>query len=161
VWMVRVPRCHCQNILKLLFHPALAHPTRWHHRYIANNTERCLELGPFQGRTAVSRISFDKGVCGTSARLRECVVVADVHAFPGHIACDAASNRCHRAAAARQSALSRPLVSEVVVPVFCGGSHTGALAAVLDIDSPLLNNFSCEIVDCLKNLCREVGASLF
>ena len=64
------------------------------HRYVANNSERCLELGPFQGRTAVPRIPFEKGVCGTCARLQECVVVADVHAFPGHIACDAASNRC-------------------------------------------------------------------
>ena len=63
------------------------------HRYIANNSERSLELGPFQGRTAVSRISFDKGVCGACARQAQCVVVADVHAFPGHIACDAASNR--------------------------------------------------------------------
>ena len=62
-------------------------------RYIANNADRTLELGPFQGRTAVARISFDKGVCGTCARLQDSVVVADVHAFPGHIACDAASNR--------------------------------------------------------------------
>jgi putative methionine-R-sulfoxide reductase with GAF domain len=63
-------------------------------RYIANNSERCIELGPFQGRPAVIRIPFDKGVCGACATEQDCIVVPDVHAFPGHIACDAASNRC-------------------------------------------------------------------
>jgi L-methionine (R)-S-oxide reductase len=117
-----------------------------------------LDLGPFQGRTAVSRISFDKGVCGTCARLQECVVVADVHAFPGHIACDAASNRY--VLSVRPRPRSRPH-SEVVIPVFCGGSQPGVLAAVLDIDSPLLNNFSPQLVDALKKVCVAVGAALF
>ena len=52
-------------------------------------------------------------------------------------------------------------LSEVVVPVFCGGSQTGVLAALLDIDSPVLNNFSPELVEALKNVCAAVGQALF
>lgn len=73
-----------------------------------------LRLGPFQGRTACTRIAMGKGVCGTAARRDQTVVVADVHQFPGHIACDCASN------------------SEIVVPIH----KDGALYGVLDIDSP-------------------------
>lgn len=73
-----------------------------------------LVIGPYQGTLGCLRIPFGKGVCGTAAQRRETIIVPDVHAFPGHIACDSRSN------------------SEIVVPVFAA---SGALAAVLDIDS--------------------------
>jgi len=73
-----------------------------------------LVLGPFQGKAACIRIPLGRGVCGTAAQTRETQLVADVHAFPGHIACDAAS------------------ASEIVVPVV----HDGRLIGVLDLDSP-------------------------
>ena len=78
-----------------------------------------LVLGPFQGKAACIRISFGKGVCGAAAQTRETQLVADVHAFPGHIACDAAS------------------ASELVVPII----HDGRLLGVLDLDSPLPGRF--------------------
>jgi len=73
-----------------------------------------LVLGPFQGKPACVRIPLGKGVCGTAAARREPLVVPDVNAFPGHIACDAASR------------------SEIVVPIM----ENGALRGVLDVDSP-------------------------
>ena len=79
-----------------------------------------LLLGPFQGKTACTKIPMGKGVCGTAAEKGETLVVPDVHAFPGHIACDGASN------------------SEIVIPLYVGGHLFG----VLDIDSPLLDRFS-------------------
>ena len=78
-----------------------------------------LVVGPFQGKPACVRIPLGKGVCGTAAATRETIVVADVHAFPGHIACDAASR------------------SEIVVPLLKGDTLLG----VLDIDSPELARF--------------------
>jgi L-methionine (R)-S-oxide reductase len=78
-----------------------------------------LVLGPFQGLPACVRIPLGKGVCGTSAKNRETIRVEDVHQFPGHIACDAASN------------------SEIVIPLM----KDGKLLGVLDIDSPEKNRF--------------------
>jgi GAF domain-containing protein len=78
-----------------------------------------LVLGPFQGRVACIRIALGRGVCGTAAQQRRTVIVPDVHAFPGHIACDAASN------------------SEIVVPLV----RDGKLCGVLDLDSHLLGRF--------------------
>lgn len=78
------------------------------------NVDGELVLGPFQGRPACIRIPFGTGVCGVAAQARETQLVQDVHAFPGHIACDSASN------------------SEIVVPLL----RDGALLGVLDIDSP-------------------------
>ncbi|WP_223067048.1 GAF domain-containing protein [Paenibacillus caui] len=78
-----------------------------------------LVLGPFQGLPACIRIPLGKGVCGTAAQQRQTIVVQDVHEFPGHIACDAASN------------------SEIVVPIV----QNGRLIGVLDIDSPLKGRF--------------------
>jgi L-methionine (R)-S-oxide reductase len=78
-----------------------------------------LVLGPFQGKPACVRIALGKGVCGTAAARRQTVVVEDVHAFPGHIACDSASN------------------SEIVIPLVLGGELLG----VLDLDSPLHARF--------------------
>lgn len=81
---------------------------------------RTLILGPFQGLPACNPIAFDKGVCGAAATTRRTQRVADVHAFPGHIACDAASR------------------SELVVPIV----HDGELWGVLDLDSPRPERFS-------------------
>ena len=78
-----------------------------------------LVLGPFQGKPACVRIAIGKGVCGTAAARRETVLVEDVHAFPGHIACDSASN------------------SEIVVPLLRGTELLG----VLDLDSPVHARF--------------------
>ncbi|MGA4634633.1 GAF domain-containing protein [Pseudomonas solani] len=84
------------------------------------NKQEQLVLGPFQGKVACVRIPFSRGVCGAAARTRETQRVEDVHAFPGHIACDSASN------------------SELVVPLVKGG----ALIGVLDLDSPSVGRFS-------------------
>ena len=81
-----------------------------------------LRLGPFQGKVACVRIPFGRGVCGTAAATRISQLVEDVHQFPGHIACDSASN------------------SEVVVPIFKDGQVVG----VLDIDSPSVARFTQE-----------------
>lgn len=78
-----------------------------------------LVLGPFQGKAACIRIALGQGVCGTAAATRATQIVADVHAFPGHIACDADS------------------ASELVVPIVRGG----AVAGVIDLDSPRANRF--------------------
>lgn len=85
-------------------------------------TEGALVLGPFQGKPACIRIPLGRGVCGAAAQKDETLVVADVHAFPGHIACDDASR------------------SEIVVPLHKGGQVWG----VLDIDSPIPNRFTEE-----------------
>ena len=81
-----------------------------------------LVLGPFQGKVACIRIDMGKGVCGTAAVTRTTQLVTDVHAFPGHIACDAASR------------------SELVVPIV----HAGRLIGVLDLDSPSAGRFDAE-----------------
>ena len=90
------------------------------YRVIRNGTEKELVLGPFVGRPACIRIPFGQGVCGVAAASGETQLVADVHVFPGHIACDAASQ------------------SELVVPVIRGGD----VMAVIDCDSPELGRFS-------------------
>lgn len=79
-----------------------------------------LVLGPFQGKSACIRISLDRGVCGAAARTRSTQMVEDVHAFAGHIACDAASR------------------TELVVPIIVGERLIG----VLDLDSPVPGRFS-------------------
>jgi L-methionine (R)-S-oxide reductase len=81
-----------------------------------------LVLGPFAGRPACIRIALSQGVCGAAATTGETQLVPDVHAFPGHIACDAASR------------------SELVVPV----KRDGAVIAVIDLDSPLLARFDAQ-----------------
>jgi GAF domain-containing protein len=97
-----------------------------------------LVLGPFQGRAACIRIPFGKGVCGAAAASLEPQCVEDVHAFPGHIACDAASR------------------SELVVPIVAAG---GALIGVLDLDSPSPGRFDQEdLAGCVKLAQRLSGA---
>ena len=81
-----------------------------------------LVLGPFQGKTACIHIAVGRGVCGTAVEQAATQRVPDVHAFPGHIACDSASN------------------SEIVVPII----QNGAVVGVLDIDSPFFDRFSAE-----------------
>lgn len=92
---------------------------------------RLLRVGPYQGSLGCQEIAFGRGVCGTAAAERRTVVVPDVHAFPGHIACDARS------------------ASEIVVPV---QNARGELIAVLDIDSPVLNSFGDADVAGLEQL---------
>ncbi|CAI6040814.1 GAF domain-containing protein [Cohnella sp. JJ-181] len=101
----------------------------WVGFYLIDAESGGLVLGPFQGQPACVRIPLGKGVCGTSAERRETLRVPDVHAFPGHIACDAASR------------------SEIVVPLYDGA---GALIGVLDIDSPLPDRFSEDDQDFLE-----------
>ncbi|MDM5334772.1 GAF domain-containing protein [Ureibacillus composti] len=92
----------------------------WVGFYIMRDGE--LVLGPFQGLPACVRIAVGRGVCGTAVEKKQTLVVDDVHEFPGHIACDAASN------------------SEIVVPLIKNEEVIG----VLDIDSPIKNRFSVE-----------------
>jgi GAF domain-containing protein len=103
------------NFAALLFNtlPSL----NWAGFYLLRGTD--LVLGPFQGKPACSCIAMGDGVCGTAALQRAAVVVPDVHAFPGHIVCDEASQ------------------SEMVLPVF----KDGRLVGVLDLDSPLSGRF--------------------
>ncbi|MBC3885746.1 GAF domain-containing protein [Undibacterium griseum] len=102
-----------------------------------SNPVQELLLGPFQGKVACTRIPFGRGVCGTAAAEKRTVVVADVHAFPGHIACDSASN------------------SEIVIPLL----KDGAVLGVFDIDSPELNRFSAEDQQGLESLLQILMAA--
>ena len=106
------------NASALLFHTLEG--LNWAGFYLYK--EGALLLGPFQGKTACTKIPMGKGVCGTAAERGETIVVPDVHAFPGHIACDGDSN------------------SEIVIPLYLRGSLYG----VLDIDSPVFNRFTEE-----------------
>ncbi len=102
----------------------------WAGFYLAKQDN--LYLGPFQGKSACTFIPFGRGVCGTAAASRQLQLVQDVHLFPGHIACDSASN------------------SEIVIPLI----RNDALLGVLDIDSPLLNRFDRQDADGLSALAR-------
>ena len=114
----RDPTANAANLASLVFHslPEL----NWAGFYWLRGPE--LVLGPFQGKPACVRIAVGKGVCGTAVAERRTIVVPDVNAFPGHIACDTAS------------------ASELVVPVFQGGRVLG----VLDLDSPRAGRFTEE-----------------
>ena len=94
-----------------------------------------LVVGPYQGTLGCLRIPIGKGVCGAAAAKRETILVPDVHAFPGHIACDSRSN------------------SEIVVPVL---DKTGALVAVLDVDSTQFNAFDAIDQAGLEAICGEL-----
>lgn len=106
------------NISSLLFNELA--DINWAGFYLYKEDQ--LVLGPFQGKPACIRIPMGKGVCGTAAETLTTQRIADVHAFPGHIACDAASN------------------SEIVVPLVVNGELFG----VLDIDAPVVNRFDAE-----------------
>ena len=111
----RDPWANAANVAALVF--ALLPGLNWAGFYFLRGGE--LVVGPFQGRPACVRIALGRGVCGTAAAGRRTVVVRDVHAFPGHIACDAASN------------------SEIVVPILDGERLVG----VVDLDSPEFGRF--------------------
>jgi GAF domain-containing protein len=97
-----------------------------------------LVLGPFVGRPACIRIPFDQGVCGAAARTSNTQLVEDVHAFPGHIACDAASR------------------SELVVPVV----RNGEVIAVIDLDSPSPSRFNSQDAAGLEALAQRLSERL-
>ena len=97
-----------------------------------------LVLGPFQGKPACIEIPLGRGVCGTAAQRKETVLVEDVHQFPGHIACDSASN------------------SEIVVPIF----RNGEIYGVLDIDSPYFARFTQEDQRGLEEIVKILEESL-
>ena len=110
----------------------------WAGLYLVEPQHGDLLLGPFQGKPACVRIPIGRGVCGTAAARRETVIVPDVHAFPGHIACDSASN------------------SEIVVPILRGDQLIG----VLDLDSPVPGRFDNEDAAGLERLIRIFVESL-
>lgn len=117
---------------------AQAFPDRffWTGFYVVDPDKREeLVVGPYQGTLGCLRIPFGKGVCGAAAATRETIVVPDVHAFPGHIACDSRSN------------------SEIVTPVF---DKNGALAAVLDVDSTAFNAFDDIDQAGLEAICADL-----
>ena len=89
-----------------------------------------LVLGPFQGKPACVRIPVGRGVCGAAVERRRSILVEDVHAFPGHIACDAASR------------------SELVVPLI----HDGGVLGVLDLDSPIAGRFDLDDLDAMEKV---------
>ncbi|MDB2438975.1 GAF domain-containing protein [Hellea sp.] len=96
-----------------------------------------LVVGPYQGTLGCLRIPFGKGVCGACAKVEETIIVEDVHAFPGHIACDSRTN------------------SEIVVPVF---DKEGKLAAVLDVDSTKHGSFDEVDKAALEAICKTLLA---
>jgi GAF domain-containing protein len=110
----------------------------WAGLYLVEPERGDLLLGPFQGKPACVRIPSGRGVCGTAAARRATVVVADVHAFPGHIACDFASN------------------SEIVVPIL----RDGVLLGVLDLDSPVHGRFDASDARGLEALVAVFVGSL-
>jgi L-methionine (R)-S-oxide reductase len=129
----RDPWANAANAAALLFE-ALP-DVNWAGFYFLRGGE--LVVGPFQGRVACVRIPPGQGVCGAAAERRETLIVPDVHAFPGHIACDAASN------------------SEIVVPLVSGTRLIG----VLDIDSPSYGRFSAADARLLESLGTRISAA--
>lgn len=116
------------NFVALLYHAL--DDINWLGIYVLRDGE--LVLGPFQGNTACVRISIGSGVCGAAAATLETQRVADVHSFPGHIACDAASR------------------SEIVVPLLIDDKLVG----VLDIDSPTIDRFGAGDQAGIEGLCE-------
>ncbi len=122
------------NLSALVYHalPQL----NWVGFYFFDGTE--LVVGPFQGQPACVRIALDKGVCGAAASTRRTQRIADVDAFPGHIACDSASR------------------SELVVPLL----HGDELIGVFDLDSPVLERFDADDQAGLETIARIFEESL-
>src|SRR6185295_1625170 len=114
------------NFSSLLYHSLP--DVNWVGFYLLKGDE--LVLGPFQGKPACVRITIGKGVCGVAAEQRQTILVDNVHEFPGHIACDSASN------------------SEIVVPLIAAGQLIG----VLDLDSPSLARFDADDASGLNEL---------
>ena len=108
--------------------------TNWVGFYLLDEKNNNLVLGPFQGKVACTRIPFNKGVCGHCYTTRETIYVGDVHKFPGHIACDSATN------------------SELVVPII----QNDKVVALLDIDSIEFDRFSQEEVSAFSYVTKQV-----
>jgi L-methionine (R)-S-oxide reductase len=119
---------NCANACALIMHSLL--DLNWAGVYLLKGGE--LVVGPFQGKPACVRIAIGRGVCGTAAAQRRSIIVPDVHAFAGHIACDSASN------------------SEIVVPLMRGCELIG----VLDLDSPQLARFDAIDGEYLERFAR-------
>ena len=132
---VGYPIANLSNLSALIFQSMDA--LNWAGFYLMEDGK--LVLGPFQGRVACIEIPLGRGVCGTAAAADKTQLVPDVHAFPGHIACDCASR------------------SEIVIPMHCGGR----VAAVLDIDSPRLARFTESDRLGLETLVHRVEGYLF
>lgn len=120
------------NISSSIFHSYSG--LNWCGFYLWSEEDQELVLGPFQGRPACIRIKPGKGVCGTSYMKRETMRVEDVHAFPGHIACDSASE------------------SELVVPLI----RNGMVMGVLDLDAPVKNRFTKEDAHAFTEMMKKV-----
>jgi len=129
----RDPWANAANAAALVFEclPDL----NWAGFYLLRGGE--LVVGPFQGRVACVRIPIGAGVCGAAALRQATMIVPDVHAFPGHIACDSASN------------------SEIVVPLVAGARLIG----VLDLDSPRIDRFTADDAKLLEALAGQVVAA--
>lgn len=126
--------CNLANASSLLYH--FLKNVNWVGFYLFKENQ--LVLGPFQGKTACTRIPLNKGVCGKAATIQEVVYVENVHEFEGHIACDSASN------------------SEVVLPIIINGNLFG----VLDIDSFKFNNFNSQQIEFLKEFVEVLKSQL-
>lgn len=108
----------------------------WTGFYVVDpHKDRELVVGPYQGTLGCLRIPFERGVCGACATQKRTIIVDDVHAFPGHIACDSQTN------------------SEIVVPVF---DDTGALFAVLDVDSTQYASFDADDQHGLETIAKAL-----
>ena len=108
--------------------------TNWVGFYIVDKEQNNLVLGPFQGKVACTRIPFNKGVCGHCYTTKEAIYVKDVHQFPGHIACDSATN------------------SELVIPII----QNNEVVALLDIDSIEFDRFSPEEVLAFNEVTKQI-----
>lgn len=124
------------NLITLLYHEMKN--INWLGFYICDEKNQECTLGPFQGKVACTRIPYGKGVVGTCAKTQETQRIEDVHKFPGHIACDCASN------------------SEICIPI----KKDDKLVAILDIDSFEFNNFSKEDLESLEKI-SELFSPLF
>ena len=124
------------NVLALLFYelPNI----NWAGLYLCDEKKQECILGPFQGKVACTNIPYKKGVVGTCAHTKENILVKNVHDFPGHIACDSASQ------------------SEIVCPLM----HENNLYAILDIDSDHLNNFNDETYSTIVNISKVLSKLL-
>ncbi len=112
----------------------------WVGFYLMQPDQKALVLGPFQGKVACTDITLERGVCGLAARSKQTVRVDDVHAFPGHIACDGASN------------------SELVVPLL---DRDGLVVGVLDVDSPDLARFTEKDQSFLEDAAKIISRALW
>lgn len=124
------------NLIALLYHEMKN--INWLGFYICDEKNQECTLGPFQGKVACTRIPYGKGVVGTCAKTQETQRIKNVHKFPGHIACDCASN------------------SEICIPI----KKDDKLVAILDIDSFEFNNFSKEDLESLEKI-SELFSPLF